>query len=148
MLHLGAVATTNPASPTKIQKGGSVSYLLFILFVTTDERQLFEVKLRTESGSWLENIATADFWSALFSNSVGKMSGLELAVTIVICVAIVSGYLVVKSRDKRLIAVEQEKTKQSEIHELAEAINAGQKLLAGAKPNPLGTYIEKTRPDD
>lgn len=109
--------------------------------LTPDERQLFEIKLTTKDGSWLENIPTSEFWNAIFANTVGKMDGGQIEVTIAICVFLVSGVLIYKSRDKRLVAIEQEKTKQSEFNALSATIAKGQELLAGGKSN---SYIERT----
>ena len=64
------------------------------------------------------------------------MDGGQIEVTIAICVFLVSGVLIYKSRDKRLVAIEQEKTKQSEFNALSATIAKEQELLAGGKSNP------------
>lgn len=103
----------------------------FILHDTTDirsltqeERQLFEFKVETQKGSWLGQILTGDFWSSLFENTVGKMSGIEIGLTICGCVLIGAGYLAWDSRNKRLIALEKEKTDQIKSENLTKIIES------------------------
>lgn len=75
-----------------------------------ETRQQFEVKVSVENGSWKTDITTSDFWSALFENTLGHMSGTEISFTICLCVLMCTGYLAWDSKNKRIEAVEKEKT--------------------------------------
>lgn len=94
--------------------------------LTQEERKQFELKVVTKKGSWQSEIITNDFWEAFFANTVGKMSGEEIGWTIIVCVFLGVGFLIWKSRDRRIALVEQEKTKQNHddnIRKIVESFN-------------------------
>lgn len=77
--------------------------------LTTDERRSFELKVKTKEGSWIEEVLASDYFSALSSKLVDKMSGAEIASTICICAALIAGLVAYKSRNSRIVALEKRK---------------------------------------
>lgn len=92
--------------------------------LTVDERHLFELKVKTKEGSWVGEVFTSDYWNALSFGLVNKMSGLQIALTLCICVAIVCGYFVYKSRNSRIIEAEKERTQQKWAEALARVVDS------------------------
>lgn len=95
-----------------------------IRVLTQEERHQFELKVTVEEGSWLSEIATADFWSAFFEHTVGKMSGAELGLTIGGCALLICGYLSWSRYNQRLEIVEKEKTQQKQTDSLVRVVES------------------------
>lgn len=89
-----------------------------------DLRHQFEVTITVDEGSWVTDIATGEFFTALFENTFGKMTGTEIAWTICLCALLIAGYLAWDSRNKRIEAIEKEKTTQKMGENLVDVVNS------------------------
>ena len=89
-----------------------------------DLRHQFEVTITVDKGSWITDIATGEFFTAFFENTFGKMTGTEIAVTISFCALLITGYLSWNSRNKRIEAIEKEKTTQKMGENLVDVVNS------------------------
>ena len=76
--------------------------------LTTEERKKFELRIVVKEGSWIGEIFTDQYWKELISKVVGKMSGTSLALTIVGCAVVASGYFCFDSHNQRLVQQSQQ----------------------------------------
>ncbi len=104
------------------------------------ERQQFELKVKVEKGSFVSNIVTSDFWSALFVNAVGKMSGMEIGLTISGCTLIICGKLMWDRYNQRLEILAKENTQQKQAEALVKVVEA----FTATEQNKVKSCIEKT----
>lgn len=118
--------------------------------LSSEERRLFEVRVSSRKGSWIGDVFTSDFWGSLFQNLVGKMSGVEIGMTIGVCALILAGYLGYNSRNKRIEVVKKEETNQKSfeaIVQIVESFNNKKELepgeLAAQAQNIIDTTAEK-----
>lgn len=111
--------------------------------LTQEERHQFEFKVTLKEGSWISEIATAEFWSSLFENTVGKMSGAEIGLTFGACTLLVCGCVAWNRYNRRLEVVEQAKeqakTSQQQAEALVRVVESFNKNGGVAK-----NYVEKT----
>lgn len=107
--------------------------------LTQEERKQFELKVVTKKGSWYSEILTNDFWEAFFANTVGKMSGVEIGLTIAVCVSLGVGYFIWKSRDKRIVLLEEERTRQNHDDNLRKIVESFNQYNA---PNREREFIQ------
>lgn len=118
--------------------------------LSSEERRLFEVRVSSRKGSWIGDVFTSDFWGSLFQNLVGKMSGVEIGMTIGVCALILAGYLGYNSRNKRIEVVKKEETNQKSfeaIVQIVESFNNKKEIepgeLAAQAQNIIDTTAEK-----
>lgn len=90
--------------------------------LTPDERKSFEIRVKTKEGSWLGEVITSDFWSSFFANTVGKMTGFELGLTITVCALICAGTIGWNSYNKRLEAIKREETEKGKYETIKEVV--------------------------
>lgn len=76
--------------------------------LTTEERKKFELRIVVKEGSLIGEICTEQYWKELISKVVGKMSGTSLALTIVGCAVVASGYFCFDSHNQRLVQQSQQ----------------------------------------
>ena len=111
-----------------------------IRVLTQEQRHQFELKVNVEKGSWLSEIVTSDFWNAFFVNTVGKMTGTEIGLTIGGCALLICGYLAWSRYNRRLEIVAKEDTQMAQTESLVKVVEA-----FTAKENPKATTcLEKT----
>ena len=118
--------------------------------LSSEERRLFEVRVSSRKGSWIGDVLTSDFWGSLFQNLVGKMSGVEIGVTISVCVLIFTGYLAYNSHNKKVEAVKKEETNQKGFEAMVQIVDSFNKKqetkpaeLAAQAQNIIDTTAEK-----
>lgn len=78
--------------------------------LTTEERKKFELRIVIKEGSLIGEICTDQYWKELISKVVGKMSGTSLALTIVGCAVVASGYFCFDSHNQRLVQQSQQES--------------------------------------
>lgn len=118
-----------------------------IRVLSQEERQQFELKVKVEKGSFVSNIETSDFWSALFVNAVGKMSGVEIGLTIGGCALIICGKLIWDRYNQRLEILAKENTQQKQTEALVkqnEDLVRVVEAFTATGQNTAKSCIEKT----